>query len=155
MKKIKFSLMAIALIAFVVSCKKDDKPVPVPPKVTTGVYVLSEGSFNGNNTTLTYYNFSNSTPVTDFYQTANGSGLGDTGNDMIIYGSKMYIVMNVSSYLEVDDALTAKSIKKIDLKNPSSQPRTPRFIVAYKNKVFVSCWDGTVAVVDTTALNHR
>jgi hypothetical protein len=152
MKKIKLPLIAIALAASAVSCKKDDKPVPVTPKVTTGVYVLSEGSFNANNTTLTYYNFSNSTPVTDFYQNVNGSGLGDTGNDMIIYGSKMYIVMNVSSYLEVADASTAMSLKKIDLKNSASQPRTPRFVVAHKNKVFVSSWDGTVAVIDTAAL---
>src|ERR1700733_6442425 len=151
MKKIKFSLLAIALIASVISCKKDDKPAPVPPVVTTGVYALNEGSFNGNNTTLTYYDFSTSTPTTDFYHNANGSGLGDTGNDMIIYGSKLYIVMNVSSYLEIDEALTAKNIKKIDLKTASSQPRTPRYIVAYKNKVLVSSWDGTVAVIDTAA----
>ncbi|MEP6949022.1 MAG: DUF5074 domain-containing protein [Ginsengibacter sp.] len=152
MKKIRFSLMAMAVIASVVSCKKDDKPTAVEPKITTGVYALSEGSFNGNNTTLTYYDFITSTSTTDFYRNVNGSGLGDTGNDMIIYGSKLYIVMNVSSYLEIDDALTAKNIKKIDLKNASAQPRTPRFIVAYKNKVFVSSWDGTVAVIDTAAL---
>ncbi|MEO8762805.1 MAG: DUF5074 domain-containing protein [Ginsengibacter sp.] len=152
MKKITYSLLAITLLASLVSCNKDDKPLPVVPKVTAGVYVLNEGSFNGNNTTLTYYNFSNNTPTTDFYNNTNGSGLGDTGNDMIIYGSKLYIVMNVSSYLEVADALTAKSITKIDFKNPASAPRTPRFIVAYKNKVFVSSWDGTVAVIDTAAL---
>jgi len=152
MKKIKFSLLALALTAFVISCKKNDAPTPEVPEVTTGAYVLNEGLFNSNNTTLTYYNFSNSTPTTDFYQNVNGSGLGDTGSDMIIYGGKLYIVMNVSSYLEVDDASTAKSIKKIDLKNASSQPLTPRYVVGYKNNVFVSCWDGTVAVIDTAAL---
>ena len=152
MKTIKFPLIAIALMALAISCKKDDKPAPETPEVTTGAYVLNEGGWGNDNTTLTYYDFSTNKATTDFYQNLNGSGLGDTGSDMIIYGGKLYIVMNVSSYLEVDDALTAKSLKKINLKNSSSQPLTPRFIVGYKNKVFVSCWDGTVAVIDTTAL---
>lgn len=152
MKTIKYPLIAIALIASAISCKKEDKPAPETPDVTTGAYVLSEGSFNASNTTLTYYNFNTNTPTTDFYQNVNGNGLGATGNDMIIYGSKLYIVMNVSSYLEVADALTAKSIKSIQLKNSSSQPLTPRYVVGYKDKVFVSCWDGSVAVIDTAAL---
>ena len=152
MKTIKFSLLAIALIASIISCKKEDTPTQPPVETTTGAYVLSEGSFNGNNTMFTYYDFGTSTPTTDFYQSMNGSGLGDTGNDMFIHGSKLYIVMNVSSYLEVDNAATAKSIKKIPLKDASSQPLKPRYVVGYKDKVFVSCWNGTVAVIDTTNL---
>lgn len=155
MKTIKFSLLAMAIVASMISCKKDDEPKPELPKVTSGVYVLNEGSFNGNNTTLTYYDFSTSTATTDYYRNANGSGLGDTGNDMIIYGGKIYIVMNVSSYIEVADAQTAKSIKKIPMKNTAPEPQaiSPRFAVGYKNKVLVSCWNGTVAVIDTASLN--
>lgn len=152
MKQLKFPLLAIALMASVISCKKVDDPTPEIPKVTAGAYVLNEGSFNGNNASLTYYDYASKKATTDFYQNENGSGLGDTGNDMIIYGGKLYIVMNVSSYLEVADASNAKSIKKIDLKSASSSPLTPRYVIGYKNKVFVSCWDGTVAVIDTTSL---
>jgi len=135
-----------------VCCKKDDAPVTTVPKVTTGLYVLSEGSFNQNNTTLTWYNSGTGTATTDFFANTNGSKLGDTGNDMIIYGGKIYIVMNVSSYVEVADALTAKDIKKIDFKTASSAPRQPRFAAGYKNKVLVSSYDGTVAVIDTASL---
>lgn len=153
MKQLKFSLLAVAMVATIFSCKKGDVPGPSPevPKITAGVYVLNEGSFNGNNTTLTFYDFAKGNPVTDIYKNVNGSGLGDTGNDMIIYGSKMYIVMNVSSYVEVADASTSKSIKKIDFKK-AAQPLSPRFVTASNNKVFVSSWDGTVAVIDTTSL---
>lgn len=150
----KFSLIVTTLILTLlfVSCEKDDiKPGEELP-VTTGVYVLNEGTFNGNNTTLTYYDFSTKTATTDFYSRVNGSELGDTGNDMITYGSKLYIVMNVSSYLEVADASSGKNITKIDLKAQSGQPLSPRNIIAYKEHVFVSCWDGSVAIIDTATL---
>ena len=153
MKQLRFSLLAMTLMIVFFSCKKDDTPAPLPPipKITEGVYVLNEGSFNGNNATLTFYDFKTANAVTDVYKNANGSGLGDTGNDMIIYGSKMYIVMNVSSYLEVADASTTKSIKKIDFKK-EGKAISPRSVIAYNNKVFVSSWDGTIAVIDTTSL---
>lgn len=152
MKKIRISLLFIASTLLIISCKKDDAKPQEIPKITTGVYVLSEGLYGNNNSTLTYYSTANNTPTTDFYKNVNGSGLGDSGNDMIIYGSKLYVVMNVSSYLEVADASSAKSIKKIDLKSASSNPLIPRYVVAYKNNVFVSCWNGTVAVIDTATL---
>lgn len=151
MKKIKFFVFAMSITALMVSCKKDNAPASVP-KVTTGLYVLSEGLFNQNNTTLTYYNFANSAATTDFFANTNGSKLGDTGNDIVIYGGKLYIVMNISSYVEVTDALTAKEIKKIDFKTAAGAPRQPRYAIGYKNKVLVSSYDGTVAVIDTAAL---
>lgn len=150
MKKIKCCVLVLT-VAVLASCKKDAAP-PAVPQVTTGLYVLSEGSFNQNNTTLTYYNLGTGTATTDFFANTNGSKLGDTGNDLLIYGGKIYIVMNVSSYVEVADALTAKEVKKIDFKTAGGAPRQPRFAAAYKNKVLVSSYDGTVAVIDTASL---
>ena len=150
MKQIKFLLFSIIVIA--ASCKKDDTPVTPPAKASTGLYILSEGTFGANNTTLTYYNFSNSTATTDFFANANSSKLGDTGNDILIYGGKIYIVMNGSSYVEVADATTAKNISKIDFKTGTGAARQPRFAAGYKNKILVSSYDGTVAVIDTASL---
>jgi len=129
MKTTRFLLLALVTATLAISCKKDDATPASVSKVSTGLYVLSEGLFNNNNTTLTYYKFSTNAATTDFYAGVNSSSLGDTGNDMIIYGGKMYIVVNVSSYLEVDDALTAKSLKKIDFKTAASAPRQPRYVV--------------------------
>lgn len=151
MKQLKLSLLTIALVITFFSCKKEDAPEREIPKITAGVYVLNEGGFGDNNTTLTYYDFKTGKPVTDIYENVNGSGLGGIGNDMIIYGSKMYIVMNVSGYVEVADASTAKSIRYVDFKTAGKSAQ-PRFVVAYKNKVFVSSTDGTIAVIDTTSL---
>jgi YVTN family beta-propeller protein len=153
MKKNKLSFLTVIIIAFFLSCSKDDTPAPppVPPKVTTGVFVLNQGSYGANNTMLTYYDFASSTQTTDFFKKVNGFGLGDTGSDFIIYGGKMYIVMNVSGYVAVANSITAKFIDTISFKNASVN-RGPENIAATEGKVFVSSTDGTVAVIDTSSL---
>lgn len=152
LRNFQLSTFVFILSLIIFSCTKNDVPLPETPEVTTGIYVLNEGNFNANNTTLTYYSFDSGLPVTDFYFNSNGRGLGDTGNDMLLYGGKLYIVMNVSGYVEVAGAYDARSIKRIDFENASGVKRSPRFAVGYKNKVMVSSYDGTVAVIDTTSL---
>jgi YVTN family beta-propeller protein len=60
--------------------------------------------------------------------------------------------MNNSGNVVVADALTAKFIDTIDFKNAGVN-RGPENIVAYGKNVFVSSTDGTVAVIDTSALS--
>lgn len=150
MKKIKFLFLAATLGLAITSCDDDD--IIDVPKVTTGVYALSEGSWGGNNTTLSYYDFSTGTATTDYYANKNGSNLGDLGNDILLYGGKIYIVMNGSSYVEVANAFTATSIKKIEFKTAGGSAKQPRYAVAHGSKVFVSSYDGTVSVIDTALL---
>ena len=153
MKKNKLLLAACIVLTFLFSCSKDNTPAPppVPPKVTTGVFVLNQGSYGMNNTTLTYYDFASGTQTTDFFKNVNGFGLGDTGSDFIIYGGKMYIVMNVSGYVAVANGVTAKFIDTISFKNAGVN-RGPENIVAAGGHIFVSSTDGTVAVIDTSSL---
>ena len=143
-----------------IACKKE----PVQPESNTlvsidttykndamGLYVLNEGLFNMNNTTLTYYDYNTGVATTDFFDMQNGRKLGDTGNDIVIYGNKMYIVVNVSSQLEVVNPYTGKSIKQIPFFN-GDKPRQPRYIACSGAKAFVCSFDGTVAVIDTASL---
>ncbi|HET7000563.1 MAG TPA: DUF5074 domain-containing protein [Puia sp.] len=153
MKKNKLLFAVCIILTFLYSCSKDNTPAPppAPPKVTTGVFVLNQGTFGMNNTTLTYYDFAAGTQTTDFFKNVNGFGLGDTGSDFIIYGSKMFIVMNVSGYVAVANGITAKFIDTISFKNAGVN-RGPENIVAADGHVFVSSTDGTVAVIDTSSL---
>lgn len=152
MKTVKILFFSLAASVFLISCEKDDAVPGENPKVTTGVFVLSEGSFSSASTTITFYDFATKTPATDFYRNANSTSLGTLGNDLLVYGSKMYVVMNVDSYVEVADAKTAKHIKAIPF-GTGANALQPRYAVAYKNKVLVSSWDGSVAVIDTTSLS--
>lgn len=156
MKSMKhnYILFALAITVIFSSCRKDNDTKPDDQEVASlykGLYILSEGSINNNNSSLTYYDYGTKITTANLFFTANGRGIGDTGNDLQVYGSKMYIVVNVSNTVEVVDAKTAKSIKQISFVN-GNVGRQPRYIVFNKNKAFISSFDGTVAVMDTTTL---
>lgn len=149
--KNKYFILTIMLVAFLASCKKDSKePIELPAE-RKGLFVLSEGLFNSNNSSLTYYDYTTKNTVPDIFNQANSRGLGDNANDIQVYGSKMYIVVNGSSTLEIVNAKTAASIEKLDLKD-GTVGRQPRYIVFNKNKAFISSYDGTVAVLDTVSM---
>jgi len=140
--KLKNLLMAMVAVIALSSCHKDKNDVaPIP---TAGIFVLNQGNFGGNNGTLTYYNYANKATTADIYASANGAGLGDTPNDLKVYGSKMYIVVNVSNVVDVVDSKTSKLIKQI-----SFDKKQPRSVAFYKNNAFVTSYDGTVSVIDT------
>jgi hypothetical protein len=118
---------------------------------TGGLYVLCEGNYALNNSTLALYDFQKSTLNKDFFQSKNNRKLGDTGNDMQRYGSKIYVVVNVSSQIEVIDARTGLTIKQISMFN-GSIARQPRYIAFWEDKAYVCSFDGTVARIDTSTL---
>jgi len=145
--KLHSFFIALASVALLASCHKDK----VAPKTDTptaqraGIYVLNQGGAGHNNSTLTYYDYSSKTLVADQFSAANSSTLGDVGNDLGIYGSKMYIVVNNSNAIYITQAKTAKQVKKITLNQPRS-------IVFNKNYAFVTSYSGTVSVIDTASL---
>lgn len=153
--KLKY-ILPLLLSLLVLSC--DDMEDKQKPLNTTGIYnansiyVLSEGLFNGNNSTLAKFNFRNQNFDNNFFLTMNQRGLGDTGNDMAVYGSKLYIVINVSGTVEVLDAETGKSIRQIRILNNKNVSRQPRYITFDKNKAYVCNFDGTVCRIDTSSL---
>jgi hypothetical protein len=142
--KQRYILLALSLLAVLASCRKKEAEIGVKPEIKAerkGLYILSEGLFNANNSSLTYYDFDTKDLIPDQFKTANNRGLGDTGNDIKVYGSKMYVIVNVSSTLEILNLKTAVSIKKIHLKD-GTVGRQPRFIVFNKNKAFISHING-------------
>jgi YVTN family beta-propeller protein len=158
--KLNYFFIASALITLLASCHKD-KIIPksdTPTAERAGLYILNQGGFRSNNSTLTFYNYTTKLLTADFYSSVNGSPLGDTGNDVEIYGSKMYIVVNFSSVVDVVNAKTGKLIKQDSLVNSAikgpagARAREPRSIAFYKNNAFITSYDGTVAVMDTTTL---
>lgn len=120
---------------------------PRPDAYAKGLYVLNEGLFQLNNSTLSYYDFTTGEFTENIFLDVNHRGLGDVGNDLKQYGSKLYIVVNSSNIVEVVDAKTVKSLKTINLSG-----KQPRQIDFYKGKAYISCFDGDVVRVDTASL---
>lgn len=150
MKQFKFNFffVAVALTAVLASCHKDKEtgPIDKPLAERAGIYILNQGGIGHNNSTLTYYDYITTQLTADKFTAANTDKLGDTGNDMGIYGSKMFIVVNESDLVDIVNPKTTKLIKQI---NTIHQPRS---VVFYKSNAFVTSYDGNVSVIDTASL---
>lgn len=148
MKKINkiWALMGLALIGFT-ACNDDD-PIeePVYEDKVAGYYILDEGNWGGPDGTLSWYELETEELKTDFFATQNpGQTLGDTPNDIKIYGAKMYITAWGEDKVLVLNAADAKLLATIPLSQPHS-------MVCHEGKVYVSSYDGLVARIDTTSL---
>lgn len=82
----------------------------------------------------------------------NGRIMGDTGEDIIQYGSKGYIAVYGSSIIEVVDPKTMASIKSIPVKDAQGTALYPRTLAAANGKVYAVLYSGAVAQIDTTSL---
>lgn len=161
--KFKIVLVAVAAITFMTSCDpKSDPLITSNPVISTGLFVLNSGSYGQNNAALNYYDFTTQFVTADVFNAKNNRGLGDTGEDMIKYGSKIYISVYNSSIIEVIDAKTAVSIKSIPVLDivPGSKSY-PRYFAISNGKVYVTLYDktfgnvgkGNVALLDTVSLS--
>jgi YVTN family beta-propeller protein len=144
----------LPVFVLLISCEKEPEAPGNNDDITLsgkGIYVLNEGLFQMNNSTLTWYDFETEQAVTDWFEIRNDRKLGDTGNDLKIYGNKVYVVMSGSSQLEVINAATGNTLMQIPFFD-GEIPRQPRSVAFLHNKAFVCSFDGTVAVIDTTSL---
>ena len=85
-----------------------------------GFYLLNEGNMGSNKATLDYYDYTTATYKRNIFAEANPDitqGLGDVGNDLRIYGNRLYAVINCSNLIEVMDATTAKHIGQLNIPN--------------------------------------
>jgi hypothetical protein len=158
------SLKILPLLLITLAC--DPEPVLLEQSEIiadaghTGIFVLSEGLFNQNNSTLSWIDFTTGkadswTSATgrsyDAFEKVNGRRIGDTANDLLLYGSRIYIAVSESSTIEILDASTCSSLKQIPMSRNgiASQPRR---LTANGGFVYVCCFDGTVTRIDTLTM---
>jgi YVTN family beta-propeller protein len=143
----------IFLLLLLVSCKK--KKVSENDVNTNflsnGMMVLCQGLFQQNNSTISWVDLATGSSDDLFFTNRTGRLLGDTGNDMKVYGGKIYVVVNVSSTIEVLDRSTGNSIKQISMLN-GLIAKQPRSIAFHGSKAYITCFDGYVDVLDTVSL---
>lgn len=136
----------MAVLFSFTACSDDDNSAPGPDNTADEVYyVLNSGDWKSNNSSLTMYDASTGAATHGFFELQNGRGLGNTANDMIVYGSKMYIAVAGESTIEIA-GLDAKSLKQIEC------GAQPRYLAAHGGKVYATYYDGHVARIDTLSL---
>lgn len=151
-KKLFFYLSLLAAL-FITACSDTEEPTEIDlPREAKTLLILNEGSWGQNNSTLARYDLETGDLDPDYFRSVNQRGLGDVGNDMIQYGTKIYIAVNGSSTIEVVEAATGKSIRQIPMETESGQAKQPRRVAAYDGKIYVTSFDDTVTRIDTASL---
>lgn len=114
--------------------------------VDDNLYVLCEGLWGENNSALTKYNIAEDSHVRDCFMEQNGYGLGDTANDICLYGSKMYIAVATDKIIWVLDKKTCIVEGKIATEGE------PRYLATAGGKLYATYYNGYVARIDTASL---
>lgn len=141
------------LFAMVFSCKKPvAEHTDLPESLENGLLTLNEGLFQQNNSTLTWYDLHTHTAHQYVFESKNGLGLGDTGNDLAVYGNKIYIVVNNSHVLHVVHKRTGKLLKQVSLTNNNSGS-SPRQIAFHQEFAYITAFDGSVFQLDTASVS--
>lgn len=137
------SFVLTAAVILTGSCMNSKPPVGVLPEPGElgRLYILNEGVMGMGNSSIDFYDFADGTYVTDAFPAANPDvpfGLGDTGNDLAVYGGKLWAVMNGSDLVEVMDASTMEHIRAIDV--PACRD------IAFSGRyAYVTSWAGNVS----------
>ena len=152
MKPFSILILFSFILCCTTSCREDELVVPTEYDILPfepnsdvnpiGMYLLNEGNMGSNKASIDFVDFKNAYYVRNMYAERNPTvikELGDVGNDIQIYGNKLYAVINCSHKVEVMDAHTLVRIGQIDIPNC-------RYIKFDKGNAYVSAYVGPVAI---------
>ena len=144
--------LLLILCTIISSCRKIEIVVPSeyelipegirPDANPAGMYLVNEGNMGSNKCTLDFLDFQNGYYIRNLYSERNPTvikELGDVGNDIQIYGNKLYVVVNCSHKVEVLDAASGIRITQIDIPNC-------RYIRFYRGHAFVTSYVAPVQI---------
>lgn len=145
-----FGLLSVCLAgAVITSCRGIEPITPSTGNEVTGgseagevkgLFLLNEGNMGSNKATLDYFDYATGVYTRNIFAERNPGvalELGDVGNDLGIYGSRLYAVINCSNLVEVMDVETARHIAEIPLPNC-------RYIAFDGGYAYVSSYAGAV-----------
>lgn len=130
----------------------DGTTVTMGKTVTVGLYVLSEGTMGNGNGQLVYFDYNAATDKFVRNNEKRFQNYGETPNDLIIYGSKMYCAMTGTTtgggMVRVINPTTGETLKDIEITRESTSQQ-PRRLTSHQGKVYVTLYSGAVARIDT------
>lgn len=148
MKRLHFIYLLIYLLSLS-ACREDERiflsdsvqvTLPKAGSRIKGFYQLNEGNMGMNRASLDYFDYATGYYTRDIFSERNPEivkELGDVGNDIKVYGQKVYAVINVSNLIVVFDVRTARKIKEIEVPNC-------RYLAFWKDKAYISSYAGPV-----------
>lgn len=112
-------VVSIILMSLLSSCDESDIP---PITGGKGVFILNEGNFTWNNSTLSVFNPDSASVQNNVFFLQNGVPLGDVAQSMTIHNERAYLVVNGSNKIYVIDSEDYTFLGKVGGLN------SPRFI---------------------------
>ncbi len=151
MKQFLYTWVLLLLLALT-ACREDIVVYPSDTKPVTGatldsvgprgMYVLCEGNMGSNKASIDFMDFRAGQYTTNLYGARNPhvvKDLGDVGNDIAIYGNRLYAVINCSHKVEVMDKITCQRIGQVDIPNC-------RYITFANGKAYVSSYVAPISL---------
>ena len=148
----KYAYIALLILGVWFSSCREDELIflsdstkvsqPMVGSKITGFYQLNEGNMGMNRATIDYFDYTTGYYTRDIFSERNPTivkELGDVGNDIKIYGNKVYAVINCSNYIEVFDVHTAIHVKEIRVPNC-------RYMAFNGGKAYISSYSGPVEI---------
>ncbi len=117
-------------------------PNPGSAKRIKGMFLLNEGNMGSNKCSIDYLDCVSGMYSRNIYAERNPGvvkELGDVGNDIAIYGDKLFAVINCSHFVEVMDVRTGKHLGAVNITNC-------RYITFNEGKAYVSSYAGPVQI---------
>ena len=149
------ALSVLAVSAGFVSCSDDDewdwsKEGSNIEMSETRAFVLNEGSMNQNNAGLTYFDWkTDATYDQDLFMQQNGIAMGDVAQDIIVDDKdNIYVIMSGSKLIYKLSSVGARQAAM----TISSDLGDPRYGVIEKGYLYVTCYGGFVAKIDTKTM---
>lgn len=150
-KYIIYNIAASVCALMLMSGCRDETDIFLPDEIEVstpvynsikGFYLLNEGNMGSNKATLDYYDCSTGVYTRNIYGMVNPAvpkEMGDVGNDIAIYGERLYAVINCSNKVEVMDARSARRIGQINIANC-------RYIRFHEGYAYITSYAGPVTI---------
>ena len=164
----KLAVIGVAAL-LLTACREDTVVFPaeevpvgdaVPGAGETGFYLLNSGNMGSNKCTLDSYSYADGVYTRNIYSEVNPEvpmSLGDVGNDLKIYGWRMWAVINASNKIEVMQRSDARRIGQVDIPNVRylAFDGSYAYATSYAGPIQIDedyAQIGYVAKIDTTTL---
>lgn len=153
-------MLLFCCLALLGACRKEEEITPSTdtevvypdPQVgdIKGFFLLNEGNMGNNKATLDYFDYESGVYTKNIYAERNPGvvkELGDVGNDIRIYGDKLYAVINCSHFVEVMNVNNAKHLAQVSIPNC-------RYVTFKDGYAYVTSYAGPVQVDPNARLGY-
>jgi YVTN family beta-propeller protein len=134
----------VELNGIVIFYMSDGTSITMPKLEIFGLYVLSEGSWGQGDGQLAYFDYNVSTGKYVRNDAKRFRNYGETPNDLLLYGSKIYCAITGYDIIRVIDASTGEKIEDISWGLIGTHSGLlPRRLTALNGKVYATLYSGS------------